>query len=209
MSDTLYTIENDRSHEIKIQRSRFICSMRHVTSLEDAKAFISEIAAQHKQANHNCWAYVVGDNGELFHASDAGEPSGTAGKPMLNSLKRHNLTKVSVVVTRYFGGIKLGIRGLIEAYTQAVEECIQTHPLKKILYLRHFNIVTDYGFAETLKHRISGLKGNVADASYTDKVTLTVDVEMDNSQSLFDFLTELQQSGTLKFHEMDHAEVEE
>ncbi len=201
MPEYFYTVDSDRKNEIKIQRSRFICAMRHVTTMEDAKLFISEIAAQHKQANHNCWAYVVGDAGQTFHASDAGEPSGTAGKPMLNALKRHDLTNVAVVVTRYFGGIKLGIRGLIEAYGQAVEDCVQVEPLKKIVHVKSFLVTVDYGFSESLKYKVTSLSGEITDAEYTDKVTLTVDVEEKDAGPLVALLDELQQSGAIEYEE--------
>ncbi len=203
MPEYYFTVDEDRSHEIKIQRSRFITAMRHVTTMEDAKAFISEISALHKQANHNCWAYVLGDRGEIFHASDAGEPSGTAGKPMLNALKRHDLTNIAAVVTRYFGGIKLGIRGLIEAYGQAVEECIQVEALKKIVHLKRLTVEVDYGFAESLKHKITSLNGTVAEATYTDHVTLVVEVEEKDSLPLTALLNELRQSGAITCPDSD------
>ncbi len=203
MPEYYYTIDCDRTNEIKIQRSRFIASMRHVTGMEDAKLFISEIAAQHKQANHNCWAYVIGDAGETFHASDAGEPSGTAGKPMLNALKRHDLTNVAVVVTRYFGGIKLGIRGLIEAYSQTVEACVQLASLQKIVHLKRFRIDVDYGFSESLKHKVAGLQGTIADATYTDRVTLIVEVEAKHGEPLRALLDELSQSGAITCADAD------
>jgi len=89
-----------------------MCTLGYVDSLEKAKQFISRISKENKTANHNCWAYILGEKGELFHCSDAGEPSGTAGKPMLNALQSHCMTNIAAVVTRHFGGVKLGVRGL-------------------------------------------------------------------------------------------------
>lgn len=92
-----YTIKEKRSCEIKIRRSRFICHMCPAKSLEKAKSFISTVSREHPKANHNCWAYIIGDTGDLFHSSDAGEPSGTAGKPMLNTLKKYDMTHYAFI----------------------------------------------------------------------------------------------------------------
>lgn len=120
------TIEGRVERAIKIERSEFIATLSYVDNDEDARAFISEISKKYKNATHNCPAYrVLGGNGIIEFASDAGEPSGTAGVPMLNVLRRESLLNVGVVVTRYFGGVKLGIRGLIEAYTRSVEEVVR------------------------------------------------------------------------------------
>ena len=109
-------------YELKIKKSLFIGHLKYVNDLESARDFIREIKKQHKQANHNCFAYVIGDN---FYSSDDREPSGSAGRPILNMIRRHNLTNVVIVVTRYFGGVELGIRGLIEAYGNVAEGTIR------------------------------------------------------------------------------------
>ncbi|MGB4096154.1 MAG: YigZ family protein, partial [Acetomicrobium sp.] len=102
--------------ELTIRRSRFIGHLRVAGSVEEAKKIIREISKEHSNATHNCWAYKVGVDFPQKHYSDGGEPSGTAGKPILGEIERANLTNAVIVVTRYFGGIKLGVRGLIEAY---------------------------------------------------------------------------------------------
>ncbi len=102
--------------ELKISKSRFIGNVRIVRSREAMRCFLKEISDQHKQATHNCWAYRIGATSVEEHYSDDGEPSGTAGKPILGAILRKDLTNTLVVVTRYYGGIKLGVRGLIEAY---------------------------------------------------------------------------------------------
>ena len=111
-----YTITSQHSFEQKIQKSTFIGHLKHITDFDSAKHFIHEINDLHSQATHNCYAYIFGKNGETSFSSDAGEPSGTAGKPILNMLLRHEMTNAVIVITRYFGGVKLGVRGLIEAY---------------------------------------------------------------------------------------------
>lgn len=117
---TYFSIENGADHEIIIDKSRFICYFSRVNTVEQAQEFITTIKKKHWDATHNCSAYIVGDNQQYQKANDDGEPSGTAGVPMLEVLKKRQLTNIVTVVTRYFGGIKLGAGGLVRAYTQCV-----------------------------------------------------------------------------------------
>ena len=114
------TIKEDGQVQEEIKKSRFICHAKRVYSEEEARDFISAIKKEHYKATHNCSAFIVGERSEIKRTSDDGEPSGTAGIPMLGVLENHNLTNVCVVVTRYFGGIKLGAGGLIRAYAGSV-----------------------------------------------------------------------------------------
>ena len=114
------TIKEDGQVQEEIKKSRFICHAKRVYSEEDARNFITAIKKEHYKATHNCSAFIVGERSEIKRTSDDGEPSGTAGIPMLGVLENHNLTNVCVVVTRYFGGIKLGAGGLIRAYAGSV-----------------------------------------------------------------------------------------
>ena len=114
------TIKEDGQIQEEIKKSRFICHAKRVYSDEEARAFITAIKKEHYKATHNCSAFIVGERSEIKRTSDDGEPSGTAGIPMLGVLENHNLTNVCVVVTRYFGGIKLGAGGLIRAYAGSV-----------------------------------------------------------------------------------------
>ena len=110
------TIKEDGQVQEEIKKSRFICHAKRVYSEEEARDFITAIKKEHYKATHNCSAFIVGERSEIKRTSDDGEPSGTAGVPMLGVLENHNLTNICVVVTRYFGGIKLGAGGLIRAY---------------------------------------------------------------------------------------------
>ena len=110
------TIKKDGQVQEEIKKSRFICHAKRVHSEEEARDFITAIKKEHYKATHNCSAFIIGERSEIKRTSDDGEPSGTAGVPMLGVLENHNLTNVCVVVTRYFGGIKLGAGGLIRAY---------------------------------------------------------------------------------------------
>ena len=114
------TIKEDGQVQEEIKKSRFICHAKRVYSEEEARDFITAIKKEHYKATHNCSAFIVGELSEIKRTSDDGEPSGTAGVPMLGVLENHNLTNVCVVVTRYFGGIKLGAGGLIRAYAGSV-----------------------------------------------------------------------------------------
>jgi len=195
--DYFFSVAKEREVEIKITRSTFIGHLHYVETPEEAKAFISGIAAQHKTANHNCWAYVVGDKGQIFHSSDAGEPSGTAGKPMLNMLKKHDMTNIVAVVTRYFGGVKLGVRGLIEAYGESVEVTINDAPLKKQVKYATYNLTCGYDFADTLKHRATGMNAEIMDTQYTADVQMSLRIEDHKKADLELFLKEMNGAGKL------------
>jgi putative IMPACT (imprinted ancient) family translation regulator len=140
----------------------------------------------------------VGDNGQTYHSSDAGEPSGTAGKPILNALKKYDMTNIAAVVTRYFGGVKLGIRGLIEAYGQTTEAAIQQKPLKKIVKTVEFKVTTTYDFIEPLKYNIKEQLGQIIDIQYGAEVQLVVQVEEHLQKPLRNYLQELEKVGKLK-----------
>ncbi|MER2141095.1 MAG: YigZ family protein, partial [Priestia megaterium] len=124
MLSQYYTVKQEGSHEITIQKSRFICHMKRVTTEEEAQQFIQDIKKQHWNATHNCSAYLIGERDQFQKANDDGEPSGTAGVPMLEVLKKRGLKDTVVVVTRYFGGIKLGAGGLVRAYGKSVSEAL-------------------------------------------------------------------------------------
>jgi len=195
-----FSVNERRSADIKIKRSTFIAHLQYVDTMQDAKKLISDISLERKTANHNCWAYIVGQKGQTYHSSDAGEPSGTAGQPMLNMLKKHNMTNIVAVVTRYFGGVKLGIRGLIEAYGQAVEIAIESEPLKILVTYQNYSITTSYDFAETLKHRIKKMKAEIDNIEYTEYVSMNIRIEDFEKKELDIFLTELAKAGKIKIN---------
>jgi uncharacterized YigZ family protein len=192
-----YSILKDRKTETKIKRSTLIAHLHFVESMKEAKNYISKIAAEHTTANHNCWAYIVGEKGETFHSSDAGEPSGTAGIPMLNALKKHNMTNIAIVVTRYFGGVKLGIRGLIDAYGESVENAIARSPLTKLVKTIEFNITTTYDFGEILKHKIKNIGATISDIEYSDKIKLKISIEDQRKEGLENYLYEIERAGKI------------
>ena len=188
-----------RKAEIKIRRSVFICSLAHASSIESAKAFISRISRENKTATHNCWAYIVGDRGETSHSSDAGEPAGTAGKPMLNTLVSHDMTRVAAVVTRHFGGVKLGVRGLIEAYSQSVEAAISKEKLVRLVNRQAFTIRLAYDFNDIFLNLASRFEPQVRDTRYSEIVEHDLEVEEDQATDFLKLLGEYRDQGRLSF----------
>ncbi|MBF0204676.1 MAG: YigZ family protein [Desulfamplus sp.] len=194
-----YSIDKDRRIEIKIKRSTFICFLKYVETIHDAKEFISSVSSEHKNATHNCWAYIIGDKGQTSHSSDNGEPAGTAGQPMLNALQSHDMTNIAAVVTRYYGGVKLGVRGLIDAYTEAVTSAIEILPLEKLVKIKIYSIDVPYSFNDTLLHQIQSFQAKITDSRYSDKVSHDINVEDQDCDRFEALLAEYHNSGRLTF----------
>lgn len=143
--------------ELTVKRSRFIGSVRMALDTEDATEKIRNFPGIFPKANHHCWAYRVGTENLIEHCSDAGEPAGTAGRPILGMLKRHSLQNTLLVVTRYFGGIKLGVRGLIEAYGEAAEIAIKEAGLVEMELNLRIDISCSYEYSKTLSSSLKKL----------------------------------------------------
>ncbi len=195
----LYSIEGYQESTIKIKRSIFTCRFAHVTSIDLAKQFTRRISKENKRATHNCWAYVLGDKAQIYHSSDAGEPSGTAGKPMLNTLQKNSMTQIAAVVTRYFGGVKLGVRGLMDAYSASVQETIDIKKRKRLIQTVCFDINVSYGFNDTLLNQLDPYLSRIKDSVYTDIITHKIDIAKENSRFVVKLLEESQSMGKLKF----------
>jgi uncharacterized YigZ family protein len=155
------------SHEIEIRKSRFICSVGRVESDDEARQFIAALKKEHWQANHNCSAYIVGDRGEIQRSSDDGEPSGTAGTPMLEVLRRMHLTDTVAVVTRYFGGTLLGAGGLIRAYGGVVSETVRLIGIVQRRMLHIVNVDVNHMLAGKLHNALSSSAFPEAMVTYT------------------------------------------
>ncbi len=188
-----------RTAEIKIKRSRFICSLAYADSMEAARAFIAGVAKANPTATHNCWAYVVGDKGEYCHSSDAGEPAGTAGKPMLNTLQSYGMTCTAAVVTRHYGGVKLGIRGLIEAYSLSVIAAIEAAPLVKLVKTFSFWVDLPYGMNDTFLNRAKSLGAQIINSDYGERVSHELAVEAQGLEAVGSFLDEYKNQGLLDY----------
>ena len=193
----MFTIEKDIEYSEQIRKSHFIGHLAPVECPEEVKEFVNTINTRYKNATHNCWAYVIGINGETSHCSDAGEPSGTAGKPILGALQKYRLSNVICVVTRYFGGTKLGIRGLIEAYRHITEETIKRTRLKEMILQDYFEIITDYNQADKLKHTLLELDAAILSADYQADVTLMISALPESNVK--ELLDNSQNAGILKY----------
>lgn len=173
----LKTVSDPLKYEENIRRSIFICSISPAENVESACDFISKVSQEYRNATHNCWAYRIFENQTVHEAySDAGEPSGTAGRPMLDALKKHGIVNVAVVVTRYFGGIKLGKRGLIEAYSGVVERALAEAEKAPLLPMNVYLCDTDYSEFERIRSRAEKSGGRILSASYSDRVKFEVAV---------------------------------
>lgn len=186
------TIKQNIEQETVINKSRFITYLFKVENEDEAKAKIDEIKALHKDATHNCSAYTVGDSHQIQKANDDGEPSGTAGVPMLESLKKNDIHNVVAIVTRYFGGIKLGSGGLIRAYQGRVSEAIQL--AGKVIYKNGLmiQVTLPYELSGKFEHAIDD-KFIIINQTYTDKVIYDVQLVSEDKDEFINFVTELTQ----------------
>lgn len=168
------TIKRDGEYELEIRKSRFICALARVDSEDAARAFISERRKEHWNATHNCTAYVLGDDGGVQRSSDDGEPGGTAGVPMLEVLRHRRLTDTVAVVTRYFGGVKLGAGGLIRAYGGAVSAAVDEIGVLERRELLVVDVFADYMLGGRLESDLRDSSLTVRDVAYADRVRIEV-----------------------------------
>lgn len=179
------TIKENGLHELTVKKSRFICSLMRTESENDAQLFLESVKKQHPKANHNCSAYLIGENSKIQRASDDGEPSGTAGLPILEVLKKNNLEDVTAVVTRYFGGIKLGAGGLIRAYGTATSEAVQHLGIVEKRLHQFILVSVPYTMSGKLQNALPQNDYRIESVDYTDQVTFkcVIDVEQLDSFS--------------------------
>lgn len=180
MTEPYLTIAKNATYEQTIKKSRFICSIARVSSEEEAQQFIASIQAANKKATHNCFAYMIGDNDQIQRESDNGEPSGTAGIPILESLKLAKIHNVVAMVTRYFGGIKLGAGGLIRAYSNTTTEAIHQAGLVQRIKQAILKITVTYALHDPLLYYLKENNLEVAGEEYGVNVETSIYVnEMD------------------------------
>lgn len=186
-----YTVlKEGGSGEIIEKKSRFIATLCPVESEEEASAFIEAVKKKYWDARHNCSAFVIGANAELTRCSDDGEPSGTAGRPMLEVLLTERIRNAAVVVTRYFGGTLLGTGGLVRAYTQAVKEGLRKSRTAQMRYGTKLRMETDYNGVGKLLHLLEKRGLKAADSEYGQAVTLWVTAPFSQKESLIKEATE-------------------
>ncbi|GHH97464.1 YigZ family protein [Neobacillus kokaensis] len=185
------TVKEYGEHEIIIQKSRFIAQIKRVETEADAQDFIQEIKKKHWNATHNCSAYLIGEHDQIQKANDDGEPSGTAGVPILEVLKKRNLKDTVVVVTRYFGGIKLGAGGLIRAYGKATSEGLDAIGIveRKLTQVVHVKI--DYTWLGKIEKELRASEHKIKEIHYLDIVEIETYVDESLVQSFKDLMIEL------------------
>ena len=178
------TIKEDGQVQEEIKKSRFICHAKRVYSEEEARDFITAIKKEHYKATHNCSAFIVGERSEIKRTSDDGEPSGTAGVPMLGVLENHNLTNVCVVVTRYFGGIKLGAGGLIRAYAGSVALAVKEIGIVEIKEQAGISIQMSYAQYQEYGNFLKENNLIELETNFTDQVDTMIFVDKERKDDI-------------------------
>lgn len=179
---------NSVSEEIVIKKSRFIAIAKKVVTRDEAMAFINELKESYPDARHHCWAYLLGDplNSTNCGSNDDGEPSGTAGRPILSQINYSNIGNIVVVIVRYFGGIRLGAGGLVRAYRESAQKALKALEVEEHIPCVEISLVCPFSEENNLRKIITFFQAEILEMSYSSNVKLTV---------IFpeDFLTQLQQ----------------
>ena len=202
------TIIKSEIEELVEKKSKFIANIFHVESIEQADEKIKLIKKKYYDAKHNCIAYRIIEKGQILEkSSDDGEPSGTAGGPMLNILQKQNLCNIVIIVTRYFGGILLGTGGLVRAYSDATQKVIQKSEIYHLVEGTEIKITTDYTNLETLKHYFKKNDINITDVQYSEKIILKVKLEKNRKDILIEEIKEKMQN-TIKIDILEDKYIE-
>lgn len=201
------TISQDGQAQEEIKKSRFICHAKRVYSEEEARDFIAAIKKEHYKATHNCSAFIVGEKSEIKRTSDDGEPSGTAGVPMLGVMENHQVTNVCFVVTRYFGGIKLGAGGLIRAYAGSVALAIKEIGLIEIKEQAGLRLKMSYSQYQNFDNFLKAEDLIEFDTEFTDLVATTIYIDKQEKGMLEQKLIEFF-NGKIQIDDQGLREVE-
>lgn len=204
MADVSYNIPDLRPGEVfrveqTIKRSRFIASVGHTPGVEEAKAFIEQIKAEFEDARHNCWAYCAGAAGstDRIDASDDGEPHGTAGRPMLTAVTHSGIGEVTVVVTRYFGGILLGTGGLVKAYQSSVKMALEGVPTRVRTKTKRIKFSVEHRFVNQVLRKIEAVNGRILEKNFDMGADFDVEIPEDLAETFAKELEELTRGALL------------
>ena len=190
--------------EIEVKRSRFITTIEATDTTAAALTFISRIKQEFPDASHNCWAYLIGPPGstDRIGLSDDGEPHGVAGKPMLTTIQHSNIGDIAVVVTRYFGGTKLGKGGMVKAYTQAVKTALeQLKTAEKIAWVK-LSIKVNYQLLDSIERLLPEFEAELTDKQFAEQICLALKVPAESLTDLRTRLTDLS-SGQIEFPKLE------
>ena len=191
MLPSYITVKSYGEHEIEIQKSRFIAHVSRAETEAEAIDFIQTIKKKHWNATHNCSAYLIGENDQIQKANDDGEPSGTAGVPILEVLKKRGIKDTVVVITRYFGGIKLGAGGLIRAYGKATSEGINHTGVVERTLMRVVSAKVDYTWLGKLENELRNSIYEIKEIHYLDNVEIETFVKEEQTDPFINWMTEL------------------
>lgn len=204
MADVSYNIPDLRPGEVfrveqTIKRSRFIASVGHTPGVEEAKDFIEQIKAEFEDARHNCWAYCAGAAGstDRIGASDDGEPHGTAGRPMLTAVTHSGIGEVTVVVTRYFGGILLGTGGLVKAYQSSVKMALEAVPTRIRTKTKRIKFSVEHRFVNQVLRKIETANGRILEKNFDMDADFDVEIPEDLAETFAKELEELTRGALL------------
>lgn len=204
MADVSYNIPDLRPGEVfrveqTIKRSRFIASVGHTPGVEEAKAFIEQIKAEFEDARHNCWAYCAGAAGstDRIGASDDGEPHGTAGRPMLTAVTHSGIGEVTVVVTRYFGGILLGTGGLVKAYQSSVKMALEAVPTRIRTKTKRIKFSVEHRFVNQVLRKIETANGRILEKNFDMDADFDVEIPENLAETFAKELEELTRGALL------------
>ncbi len=207
MLNQYFTVKPEGSDEQVIQKSRFIGYVKRVTNEDEAQQFIQDIKKKHADATHNCSAYMIGEHDQIQKANDDGEPSGTAGVPILEVLKKRQLKDTAVVVTRYFGGTKLGAGGLIRAYSSTTTLVINTTGVVERKRMKKYFVTVDYTFLGKSENELRQSHYLLEKMDYLDQVTLHVRTLIGEETTFKDWITNLT-SGNVEIKEGEDSYIE-
>ncbi len=191
IKDTYLTLAKESEGQFSNLRSKFTAYLFPVETEEDALARVSEVKTKYYDARHHCWAYRLGNEGERFRANDDGEPSGTAGKPILGQLLSADLTNVVAIVVRYFGGVKLGTSGLIEAYKLTTAEAIANAEVKECILEQVMELSFSYDLMGEVMRYIKDADAQIYLQDFRESCRLELKIRKSNASALFQRLEQL------------------
>jgi len=185
MIESYLVLDRPTRHEIdKISGSRFIADAAPVSSEEEALAALERVRSEHHDARHHCWAYRVGPAGETWRSSDDGEPSGSAGVPILKQLEGRDVTNLIVVVTRYFGGTKLGVGGLVRAYGAAAAEALERAKIREVIVTERVVVTHDYALSSPVEGVLSRAGLTPTESDYGEVVKIVLEIPVARAESV-------------------------
>jgi uncharacterized YigZ family protein len=189
MKDSYQTVAGALTVKAVINRSEFLGHVKEVNTEEEAKDFIGRIKEENKQATHNCSAYSIGlSPQEITFSDDNGEPSGSAGKPILGAIKSSGITNVVIVVTRYFGGRKLGIRGLIDAYGGVAKDAIEAAGIVTRIITKTFRLDCDYPVLNSVMYHLNKNEAKIVESEYGERIKLVIAIRVSIAEELMKLL---------------------